>query len=268
VYYAGAAWNRTFLVWAVAGGAVLCVANDRSSIAPISVIAAPFLGLGVLLRMPIFSAVLLALGCGGVLLMTYRTIRGSQIDRQNLRIGAALPMFVILAAYANGQIVPFTPHLYDALLLKCDFGVSAALRRWTSACPLLPATVGVCYEALPLAAVLAIANSSGKNRVQLLWSLCLAAVLAVPCYLLMPAVGPIHAGQPDAARNCMPSLHLTWAALLWINARPVWLRWSAFAFMLITAYTTLATGEHYVLDLVAAVPFTWVVQRLSEPAAR
>jgi hypothetical protein len=268
VYYAGAALNRTFLDWAVFGGAVLCAANSRWHDAWTAVIAIPFFCLGVLLRMPILSAALLALGCGGVLLLTYRTIRGSRIDRQNLRIGAALPMFVIFIAIANAEIVRFTPHVQDALLLKTDFGISAALRRWTLTYPVLPVIVGVCYEALPLVVVIAIASSAGKDRVQLLWSLCLAALLAVPCYLLLPAAGPVHASQPDAPRNCMPSLHLTWAALLWINERRGWLRRFFLVFTGITAFATLATGEHYVIDLIAAIPFTWAVHRLSVYAAR
>lgn len=215
------------------------------------------------LRTPILTSALLALGCGGISVLTYSTIRGGRADRQNLRIGTALPIFVLFTAFANSEIVHFTPHLYDDLLLKTDFGVGAALRAWTLQHPGLPWIVGLCYEALPLAVVLAITYTSGSNRVRLLWSLCLAAVLAVPCYLLVPAVGPVHVGQPGAARNCMPSLHLTWAALLWIDARRGWRRGFFLVFIAITAFCTLATGEHYVVDLVAAIPYTWVAYRLS-----
>lgn len=98
--------------------------------------------------------------------------------------------------------------------------------------------------------------------------MCFAAVLAVPCYLLVPAAGPAYAGQANALRNCMPSLHLTWAALLWIDARKAGLRRGLLIFMGMTAIATLATGEHYVLDLIAAVPFTWAVHRLSALAVR
>jgi hypothetical protein len=49
--------------------------------------------------------------------------------QQNLRIALALPLFVVLSAFVNDQITHFTPRLYDAALLRADFGVSAAIRR-------------------------------------------------------------------------------------------------------------------------------------------
>jgi hypothetical protein len=267
VYYFTATLNDLPPVdWAVFGGAVLCVANDRSSAAPIAMIAIPFYWLGALLRIPPWTAVLLALGCSGVLLMTYRTIRGSRADRENLRIGALLPMFVLFTPIVNSHIVHFTPHLYDVLLLKADFGVSAAVRGWVAAYPALMKVVVECYIGLPLAVIFAIAATSGSDRARLLWSLCLASVLVMPCYVLMPAVGPIHVGQPNAFRNCMPSMHLTWAALLWINTRHRRSRWLFLVFIGITAVATLATGEHYAIDLAAAIPFTWAVYRMSSLA--
>lgn len=257
--------NREFLDAAVFGGAVLCVRFEKMRATFVTAIAIPLFGLAVWMRIPPLSAGLLALGCGGVAVLTYHAILGSQVDQQNLRIAALLPMFVVLVAHISVQITLFTPHLYDAELLKFDCGISAAVRRWTLAGPLRLAAIDGFYEALPVAASLAIAHTAGRARRHLLRALCLAALLSVPCYFLMPAVGPVHIGQPFAARNCMPSLHLAWAALLWLNARLSWLRWFLFGFVLVTALATLGTGEHYVLDLVAAVPFTWVVQQLSQP---
>jgi len=268
VFYAGASLDRTFLDWAAFGGGVLCAAISLRRIPLMIAIAVPFFGLGVWLQFPAVSAGLLAIGCGGVLLMAYGTIRDSRIDRENLRIGAALPLFVILTAFALSQVTHFTPHTYDAWLLRVDFGASAAVRNWTLSRPWLMAATGVMYEALPLAAVLVIAGVKGSDRNRLLWALCLAAVLAVPCYLLIPAVGPVHLNHPDAPRNCMPSLHLTWVMLLWVNAGATWLRRFALAFVAITAFATLATGEHYVIDLVAAIPFACAVQWLSGFALR
>ena len=263
--YCGTASVNDFppLDWAIFGGAVLCVAADRLNVAPLAVIAIPFLGLGKLMGIPVWTAAFLALGSSGILLMTYRTIHGGWAERENLRIGAVLPIFVLFTPFANGQIVHLTPHLYDALLLKADFGVSSAMRGWIMIHPVLLKIVDECYLGLPLAVVLAIAASSGKDRVRLLWTLCLASVLVMPCYFLLPAVGPAHVGQPNAYRNCMPSMHLTWAALLWINTRSNRSRWFFLVFVGVTAVATLATGEHYLIDLVAAVPFTWAVYWLS-----
>jgi hypothetical protein len=254
---------RHFFDWATFGSAVLCFQNDRKSVVTITMVAVPLFGLGVLLGIPGLSAALMALGCSGVFLLTYRTIRGSELSRENLRIGVWLPIFVLFSAAANSLVVHFTPHLFDDFLLQTDFGVGARLRAWTTGNAWIWVIVGICYEALPAVVVVAIASTSGKDRSRLLWSVCLAAVLALPCYLLVPAVGPVHAGILNSPRNCMPSLHLTWAALLWINARRGWWRRFFLVFTVVTAFCTLATGEHYVADLVAAIPFTWIVYQLS-----
>ena len=260
--------NDVFVNWAVFSSGILCISNRRKDTALMVLCALPFWGLSFFLRMHLLSAILLALGCGGVVLLIWRSIQGSETARENLRIGVALPIFVLVANLANVAVVHFTPHVYDALLLKADFGIGDVLRSWTSTHSPFAALTDLCYQALPLVAALAIAASSGRDRARLLWSLCLAALLAVPCYFLFPAVGPAHVVQPGAARNCMPSLHFTWAALLWVNTRPKRLRGLFLVFVGITAFTTLATGEHYVLDLVAALPFTCLVQWLSGVVVR
>jgi len=265
---AGIKANTSFIDTLIFGGAILCAGYDRSRIPHVVAVAIPLFGLFEWLRAPALSAAFLTLGLGGVIILAFHAVSGSQIAKQNFQITVVLPLFVLLANFVNGRIVHFTPHLLDAALLRADCGVSMAVYRWTLARPFRMATAYILYGSLPLAASSVLACTTGRARSQLLRALCFAALLAVPCYVLVPAVGPAHIGQPLAYRNCMPSLHVTWAALLWLNARPVWLRRAAFGFMLIIAFTTLATGEHYVLDLVAAVPFTWIVQRLSEPTAR
>ena len=67
---------------------------------------------------------------------------------------------------------------------------------------------------------------------------------------------------PAFPRNGVPSLHMTWALLIWLNSRglPRWMRWSAAALALATVFDTLATGEHYLFDLVVALPFTLWMQ--------
>jgi hypothetical protein len=63
-------------------------------------------------------------------------------------------------------------------------------------------------------------------------------------------------------RNGVPSLHFTWALLIWWNIRslPRWGRVTATAFVLATAFDTMATGEHYLFDLIAALPFALCMQ--------
>jgi len=99
------------------------------------------------------------------------------------------------------------------------------------------------------------------------------AVLLAGCvcflfYGLFPAVGPGHfdwtrlvpASAPD---NCMPSMHLTWALLIAINARSPQLRVGLWIYVALQAVATLALREHYLVDLIAAVPYTLAIQWLS-----
>jgi hypothetical protein len=61
----------------------------------------------------------------------------------------------------------------------------------------------------------------------------------------------------------MPSLHFTWAWLLWRAARPVsWLHYLTLAWVVAIAIATLAFGEHYVIDLVVAVPFAVTIEAM------
>lgn len=63
---------------------------------------------------------------------------------------------------------------------------------------------------------------------------------------------------PPASRNGMPSMHLTGAVLIFMLALGLRHRVAmSMAFLLVfaTAWATLALGEHYVLDLVVAMPY-------------
>ena len=115
-----------------------------------------------------------------------------------------------------------------------------------------------------------------------------AGVLGYLIYQIFPVAGPVYAYPglfpqhglsynqakhlfveplPLAAnimRNGMPSLHMAWALAIWWNLRnfkkPI--AWGAFIFAMLTVIATLGTGEHYLADLVVAVPFTTCLQAI------
>src|SRR5208282_2328201 len=64
------------------------------------------------------------------------------------------------------------------------------------------------------------------------------------------------------ARNCIPSLHMTAALLIWWNTRRAgrWARVAAGAYLAVVFVTTLGYGEHYLIDLGVAVPFSLAMQ--------
>ena len=62
-------------------------------------------------------------------------------------------------------------------------------------------------------------------------------------------------------RNAIPSLHMAWTLLAWWYSRGLSRieRGIAFAFLALTAFATMGTGEHYFVDLVVAFPFALMV---------
>jgi len=88
-------------------------------------------------------------------------------------------------------------------------------------------------------------------------SLLLAYSIGPLFYLLVPAYGP-HLLVGGGLPNCMPSLHMA-TALLIIVYRPKGGLIPGLLFAIGTAFVTLATGHHYVIDLVAALPFSCFV---------
>jgi hypothetical protein len=81
-------------------------------------------------------------------------------------------------------------------------------------------------------------------------------------YALFPAVGPVyyaHGLTATSLRNCLPSMHFAWALMLPLNSRS-WMRGPLWVYTGLMAVATIALGEHYVIDLIAAVPYTIAVQ--------
>jgi hypothetical protein len=72
------------------------------------------------------------------------------------------------------------------------------------------------------------------------------------------ALAPLAMPGP---RNAMPSLHLAWTLLAWWYSRGLsWMeRAVAFAFLALTAFATMGTGEHFFVDLVVAFPFALLI---------
>jgi hypothetical protein len=74
------------------------------------------------------------------------------------------------------------------------------------------------------------------------------------------AFGSWHTGALASAANqlaAMPSLHIAWAAwctvVVWRLTRRAWLRALAVLYPCMTAFAVLATGNHYVLDVLAGL---------------
>jgi len=195
---------------------------------------------------------------GGAVLIAshfYSVVYKGEKSQGNLQIAAITPLFFLVIFFVHNCVTSVTPVTYDALLLRWDFGVSKSIADWQVTTWIIRPLVLV-YVSLAFLMMICVGTLRDSARKRLLQAIVLGAVICPFCYLLCPAVGPAHIGDIHAPRNCMPSMHLTWMLLLWVYSNGRWKWLFGFAAFL-TAWATLATGEHYVLDLVAAVLFTW-----------
>ena len=149
------------------------------------------------------------------------------------------------------------------------------------------------YESLILAIASTYALSLGKRGqpARVLAVMILAGLAGIQAYRLLPACGPVYLlgsecflGEipascatvgaadlrpvpldPSFPRNAMPSLHVGWALLVYWTCRESRWRWVALAYLVVTALATLAGGEHYLVDLVAAFPFSLAIWAICCP---
>jgi membrane-associated phospholipid phosphatase len=190
-------------------------------------------------------------------------------------IGVSIPVFVCLLLPIGAATGWLRPATLDVLFRRADMALGLdgfALTRWLLRTGWY-VLVSPIYSALPL--VLALGWALERSRT-LLRAAVIGAVLAVPLYLLLPAAGPEYAFSnfPDPnsvaasvgwvhPRNCFPSMHLTWAILVAWNLRnPRW-RWLFVFYAALMALATVACGEHYFVDILAALPFAAAVQKIA-----
>ncbi len=235
------------------------------------------------------------LGLASLMVLAVQVFRSHHPERKTYRqifyAGAVFPLYSLLIGYTLPLTTWLRPKTYDAFLLAFDgslgvqpsFVLGQLLPEGSAAWGLTT----VVYYALPLAVCIVYASHlTRQQQPVLILSLFLSLMLVgFAQYGIYPAVGPKHAFAelypwhppllqqiairpmhvPDAPRNCMPSLHLAGALVVWWNSRrwPRWGRLLVGLFLGATIFSTLALGEHYLVDLVVAVPFTLVFQAAS-----
>lgn len=197
-------------------------------------------------------------------------------------------MFILVPRAALDFTVALHPRTYDLFALKFDaaagWNIVPFLSSMIDGLPGAGPLINLSYRLTPLA-FLALALSQLRRRAShvpnalLLWvGLTLCALIA---YHFFPITGPkyVFGGNdflaklraPDLLpleltiglgpnpRNGMPSMHFGWvfaAFVVWLMADTR--RWSRAILGFVTVCVALATlylGEHYVIDLIVAVPF-------------
>lgn len=202
--------------------------------------------------------------------------------------GSVFPLLSMVTGYSLAVTLWLRPKTWDPFLLAFDgalgFQPSFLLGRlvlqdykawdWTT----------VIYYALPFSVAMLYGAYRVRSRrpVATLGLFLSFVIIGFAQYGAYPAVGPAHAFRdlypwrsPALSeialqsmavgrdpRNCIPSLHFGAALLVWWNSRiwPSWGRALAGLFLLVTGFSTLALGEHYLIDLVVVFPFALAFQ--------
>jgi hypothetical protein len=226
-----------------------------------------------------------SLGIASLLALGVRGAAGTCRPRAAYPCAALLCIFSVAVGFFFRATTELAPKTFDTYLYAFDYifgSPSFFVGRLLAGCPLLMWSSSVTYVGLPfvLAAFCALQLANPRRSPSnVMTQFAVGAGIGWMLYLAYPAVGPIYAftrafpANPPVLsavridvvptsgvdpRNCMPSLHAAWALLVLWNARPFgsWVRLLAGTFLLLTFLSTLGLGEHYLIDLVVAVPFT------------
>ena len=225
-------------------------------------------------------ASLIVLTCGVV------RLRGSE-QREKLAtlIGGSIFIYTsMFIAFVLKLTAAWHPKTYDLYLYAADTGfripiaalAGIFLRRHAD----LSWSCGLVYESLPLAVSLLYAYERSGNKpiaIRVLPAFLGGGAAAYLLYNVLPAAGPVYifgAQFPDhlpafvqlavqaplregAPRNAIPSMHLACTLLIFWNSRRLspWAYLASAVYLGLTILATLGFGEHYVVDLVAGVPY-------------
>ncbi len=195
--------------------------------------------------------------------------RDLQRRRLDITTMVGYTLFVAVGSSLAAYMTRFLTSSYDPAFLRTDAALGfnpIAFADWVARHWMVAAVLLTAYAALPIMIGLTwVLEQNLTMRRGVLVAGCLCFVF----YALLPAVGPGHydwvsrvpfSGSPN---NCMPSMHLTWALLLALNARSRWLRVVLWGYVGLIAAATLGIREHYFVDLIAAIPYTYGVQKVS-----
>jgi hypothetical protein len=245
------------------------------------------------------NAVCVGLGVASLAVLGWRAGAQRGIDRRRA-LAVFLPACLLTGSLAVSLFllvlsVQANPTTFDAQLYAADgalgFQPSFVLGRLLLAVPGLALAAAGVYNTLPFALTVLLAThmrADPTHRRTPFLVFFAAPLIGFGIYLIFPAIGPVYAfggafpRHPPALadvlaaapvtgpdpRNCMPSLHTTWALFLWWHARPLprWFRALAGGFLAFTLLATLGFGLHYAFDLVVAFPFAMACEAAFTPA--
>jgi hypothetical protein len=246
-------------------------------------------------RAPHFS--LAMLGAGSLTILGWCVLGAKGIELPNLQ-RTYLTAVILLALVLVSQLMLLVtgvrdPTVFDAYLQVFDLGLAwppvFIVGRWFQQIRYAFYFAKIIYSMLPIVVAILCGGYIRYRKSppwQVLKLMAIAGLFGYAGYFLFPAVGPVYVPSfkfpmvafslsdvaashslllfvPNTiARNAMPSLHMAWALLLWINAAhlPRAFRALSLIYVFLTVIVVLGLGEHYIVDLVVAIPFAVLVQ--------
>jgi hypothetical protein len=241
---------------------------------------------------PYFGSVVICfagfLGLASLMVLAYTALRNKRFAE--FGTAAYFPFVSIMVGFILPIGNRLSPVTFDVNLLAADgtlgYQPSFVLGSMIARHPLLWNLTSIVYYALPFAVALLCAARLKEDPLQvrrLLWLFGTLSVAGFSLYTVCPATGPAYAfhdlfpwkpphladlalgvalSVPGAPRNAMPSLHFSAALLVFWNTSRLGKasRILAGLFLAATAFAILALGEHYVIDIIVAVPFCLLFQ--------
>jgi hypothetical protein len=248
-------------------------------------------------------ALLALFGLGAFLMMGLRWLWSEPPERRKtlatLAPAAALFFFVFSAQRALSLANILYPKTYDLYLYAFDgsfgFQPSFLLAKGLAASSVLRVASVLTYISLPFVMALVYALRLPRGAERPSWDLITMFMLAGlggwVLYNIVPATGPLHAFRADfpwrplpysslprlflemvpvsgeIPRNAIPSLHMAWVILLFWSSEVLnrAVRYFLAIYLVLTVIATMGMGEHYFVDLVAALPFALAVLLVVSP---
>jgi hypothetical protein len=258
---------------------------------------------GLMRYSPHIMSALAFLGVSSLAVMAIRCI-WSVGEEQRLFLWAFFPALLFVAAgwltppllsyteAAHAKVLDLYLYSFDcSLRIQPSFWLGALFVKWNW----LKVISYFLYLglAVPIAAVFADRLVRMRDTaVPVFLALLFCGPIGGIFYNLFPALGPAHLFGHDfpfhpitaiqakhlllepvaipGFRNAIPSLHMAWVLLAFWYCRgaSIWTKSVVAVFMFFTVLATLGSGEHYLIDLVVAVPFCVMLEGLFEPAIR
>jgi hypothetical protein len=252
---------------------------------------------GLLHFRPSLAGIASFLGISSLAILGLRAIWSRDKEQEQMALAFVPALLFVTSDWGSTILLGWTekanPRVLDLYLFSFDssfrvqiaFLMGQAYALW----PWFRAAGTAFYIGLPMIIGLVYAGQLLRDRwraMSAMIAFLITGPVGVVFYNLFPAVGPVHiflsqfpwkpipADQamrllvepiPVAGlRNCMPSLHMGWVLLAWWYSRglSVWERGMVMAFVVFTFFSTMGTGEHYLIDLVVAFPFAVFLQGL------